>query len=149
MARSVVSEVEQEFGEPFWSVVKGFARDGYSKTATAMILGYSTSSCFLRKLERHRPDIEFVRGPDSVCFKEARKDQKGKFTDGMRAAMKRNLDARTDVIRIEYKGVTDLISGHAKRAGISYTTAYFRYKNKPEDLDYVFFSGKYPSRKSY
>lgn len=149
MARSVVSEVEQEFGEPFWSVVEGFARDGYSKTATAMILGYSTSSCFLRKLERHRPDIEFVRGPDSVCFKEARKDQRGKFTEGMRAAMKRNLDARTDLIRIEYKGVTDLISGHAKRAGISYTTAYFRYKNKPEDLDYVFFSGKYPSRKSY
>lgn len=149
MARSVVSEVEQEFGEPFWSVVEGFARDGYSKNATAMILGYSTSSCFLRKLERHRPDIEFVKGPDSVCFKEARKDQKGRFTDSMRAALKRNLDARTDVIRIEYKGVTDLISGHAKRAGISYTTAYFRYKNKPEDLDYVFFSGKYPSRKSY
>lgn len=149
MARSVVSEVEKEFGEPFWSVVEGFARDGYSKTATAMILGYNTSSCFLRKLERYRPDIEFVKGPDSVCFKEARKDQKGKFTDGMRAALKRNLDARTDVIRIEYKGVTDLISGHARRAGISYTTAYFRYKNKPEDLDYVFFSGKYPSRKSY
>ena len=149
MARSVVNEVEEEFGEPFWSVVEGFARDGYSKTATAMILGYSTSSCFLRKLERYRPDIEFVKGPDSVCFKEARKDQKGKFTDGMRAALKRNLDARTDVIRIEYKGVTDVISGHAKRAGISYTTAYFRYKNKPEDLDYVFFSGKYPSRKSY
>ena len=149
MARSVVSEIEQEFGEPFWSVVEGFARDGYSKTATAMILGYSTSSCFLRKLERYRPDIEFVKGPDSVCFKEARKDQRGTFTEGMRAAMKRNLDARTDLIRIEYKGVTDLISGHAKRAGISYTTAYFRYKNKPEDLDYVFFSGKYPSRKSY
>ena len=149
MARSVVSEVEKEFGEPFWSIVEGFARDGYSKTATAMILGYSTSSCFLRKLDRYRPDIEFVKGPDSVCFKEARKDQKGKFTDGMRAAMKRNLDARTDVIRIEYKGVTDLIAGHAKRAGISYTTAYFRYKNKPEDLDYVFFSGKYPTRKSY
>lgn len=149
MARSVVNEVQEEFGEPFWSVVEGFARDGYSKTATAMILGYSTSSCFLRKLERHRPDIEFVKGQDSICFKEARLDQKGKFTDAMRAALKRTLDARTDVIRIEYKGVTDLISGHAKRAGISYTTAYFRYKNKSEDLDYVFFSGKYPSRKSY
>lgn len=149
MARSVVSEVEKEFGEPFWSVVEGFARDGYSKTATAMILGYSTSSCFLRKLERHRPDIEFVKGPDSVCFKEARKDQKGRFTDSMRAALKRNLDARTDVIRIEYKGVVDLISGHAKRAGISRACAYFRYKNDPNNLDYVFFSGKYPSRKSY
>lgn len=145
----VMESVEQEFGEPFWSVVEGFARDGYSKSATAMFLGYNTPSCFLRKLDRYRPDIEFVKGPDSVCFKEARKDQKGKFTEGMRAAMKRNLDARTDLIRIEYKGVTDLISGHAKRAGISYTTAYFRYKNKPEDLDYVFFSGKYPSRKSY
>ncbi|MBO6226131.1 MAG: hypothetical protein J6N68_00435, partial [Shewanella sp.] len=76
-----MNEVQEEFGEPFWSVVEGFARDGYSKTATAMILGYSTSSCFLRKLERHRPDIEFVRGPDSVCFKEARKDQKGRFTE--------------------------------------------------------------------
>lgn len=149
MARSVVNEVQEEFGDPFWSVVEGFARDGYSKTATAMILGYNTSSCFLRKLERHRPDIEFVKGQDSICFKEARRDQKGKFTDAMRAALKRTLDARTDVIRIEYKGVTDLISGHARRAGISYTTAYFRYKNKPEDLDYVFFSGKYPSRKSY
>lgn len=149
MARSVVSEIEKEFGEPFWSVVEGFARDGYSKSATAMFLGYNTASCFLRKLDRYRPDIEFVKGPDSVCFKEARKDQKGKFTEGMRAAMKRNLDARTDLIRIDYKGITDLISGHAKRAGISYTTAYFRYKNKPEDLDYVFFSGKYPSRKSY
>lgn len=149
MARSVLREVEEEFGEPFWDVVEGFARDGYSKTATAMILGYSTSSCFLRKLERFRPDIEFVKGPDSVCFKEARKDQKGRCTDPMRAALKRNLDARTDVIRIEYKGVTDLISGHAGREGISRACAYFRYKNDPNNLDYVFFSGKYPSRKSY
>lgn len=149
MARNVVKEVEEEFGEPFWSVVEGFASDGYSKTATAMILGYSTSSCFLRKLERFRPDIEFVKGQDSICFKEARQDQKGKFTDAMRAALKRTLDARTDVIRIEYQGITDLISGHARRAGISYTAAYNRYRNKPEDLDYVFFSGKYPARKSY
>lgn len=149
MARSVVSEVEQEFGEPFWSVVEGFARDGYSKSATAMILGYNTASCFLRKLDRYRPDIEFVKGSDSVCFKEARKDQKGRCTDSMRAALKRNLDARTDVIRIKYKGVVDLISGHAKRAGISRACAYFRYKNDPNNLDYVFFSGKYPSRKSY
>lgn len=149
MARSVVSEIEQEFGEPFWSVVEGFARDGYSKTATAMFLGYNTSSCFLRKLEKYRPDIEFVRGQDSICFKEAKKEQKGRSTEKMREAQKRRLDARTDVIRVEYKGVTDLLSGHAKRAGISRACAYFRYKNDPNNLDYVFFSGKYPSRKSY
>ena len=143
MARSVVSEIEQEFGEPFWSVVEGFARDGYSKTATAMILGYNTSSCFLRKLDRFRPDIQFVKGPDSVCFKEARKDQRGRVTDRMKAAFERNS------FSIEYKGVIKTFRKHAADAGLSYACARERYKNKPEDLDYVFFSGKYPSRKSY
>jgi len=32
-------EIRKEFGEPFVDVVKGFAEMGYSKTATAKILG--------------------------------------------------------------------------------------------------------------
>lgn len=139
----VMESVEQEFGEPFWSVVEGFARDGYSKTATAMILGYNTPSCFIRKLERYRPDIEFVKGPDSVCFKEARKEQVGQVTARMKAASERSS------LFIEYKGAIKTFRQHATDAGLSYECARVRFKNKPEDLDYVFFSGKYPSRKSY
>lgn len=41
MARSIVAEVEQEYGEPFWDVVRGFAADNYSLNTTAKIIGYS------------------------------------------------------------------------------------------------------------
>ena len=143
MARSVVSEIEQEFGEPFWSVVEGFAHDGYSKSATAMILGYNTASCFLRKLDRYRPDIEFVKGPDSVCFREARKEQRGRVTDRMKAASLRNS------LFIEYKGEVKAFRQHAKDANLSYSCAKQRYDKYPEDLDYVFFSGKYTTRKPF
>lgn len=143
MARSIVNEVQEEFGEPFWSVVEGFARDGYSKSATAMFLGYSTASCFLRKLDRFRPDIQFVKGPDSVCFKEARKEQRGRVTDRMKAASLRNS------FFIEYKGEVKAFRQHAKDASLSYSCAKQRYDKYPEDLDYVFFSGKYTTRKPF
>lgn len=40
MARSVIAEVEAEYGEPFWDVVRGFAADNYSLNTTAKIIGY-------------------------------------------------------------------------------------------------------------
>lgn len=44
-----IREIEAEFGEPFWDVVRGFAEMGYGRTATAGILGYSRVG-FLRFL---------------------------------------------------------------------------------------------------
>lgn len=34
-------EIEQEYGEPFLEIVRGFAEMGYSRSDTAAILGYS------------------------------------------------------------------------------------------------------------
>lgn len=43
--------IEQEYGEPFRDVIKGFADDGESMTAVAAILGYSPRA-FINLLER-------------------------------------------------------------------------------------------------
>jgi hypothetical protein len=59
VARSVIKEVEQEYGQPFWDVVAEYAADGNSITMTAKILGYRDGSTLLYLRNRYRPDIKF------------------------------------------------------------------------------------------
>lgn len=52
VARSVVAEVEEEFGMPFIEVVRGFAADNYACATTAKILGYkhpTALGCYLKR----------------------------------------------------------------------------------------------------
>ena len=48
--REIMIQVEMEFGERFWDVVRGFAQDGYARGTTAKALGFS-GPCQLRRLQ--------------------------------------------------------------------------------------------------
>ena len=57
-------EIESEFDEPFWDVVKGFAEMGYSRRATAMAIGYNQRS--FCELVRSRADISWLSISESL-----------------------------------------------------------------------------------
>lgn len=59
MARSVVKEVEAEFGQPFIEVVRGFAADNYSCSSTAYILGYKHQTALRYYLRRHNLHVDW------------------------------------------------------------------------------------------
>lgn len=59
MARSIVAEVEQEFGQPFLDVVRGFAADNYACATTARILGYKHPKGLRTYLSRRGIKIEW------------------------------------------------------------------------------------------
>ena len=56
---TIIEQVEQEYGEPFWEVVRGYAADGYGCDTTAGILGYSSPSSFRRLIKRHGVVIDW------------------------------------------------------------------------------------------
>lgn len=45
-------QIEEEFGEPLFDVIVGFAQMGYGKDTTARVLGYDVSS-FRKMLKRY------------------------------------------------------------------------------------------------
>lgn len=59
MARSIVAEVEAEFGQPFIDVVRGFAADNYSCQSTAYILGYKHQTGLRYYLRRNGIEIDW------------------------------------------------------------------------------------------
>ena len=138
MARSVIAEVEEEFGLPFWDVVTGFADDGYSATATAGILGYAAPGPFLRLLDRHGMRDAFNQGQDTLIAQEARQSRRGVCSDAARDACRRASAANPTYKRIRMHGVTDTLAGHARRLGINARTAYKRSYRRPGDWDYIF-----------
>lgn len=138
MRRSIVKEVESEYGEPFWDVVRGFAADGHSIHATAGLLGYSSDTPFRRMIVRHGVQIEFASAQESVFQVEARIDRRGKCTQGQRRATQVASLANPSYKRVELFGITDTLSGHAKRIGLSRSTIYKRWARRPDDLEYVF-----------
>lgn len=138
MRRSIISEVENEYGEPFWDVVRGFADDGHSIHATAGLLGYASDTPFRRMIKRHGVKIKFASAQDSVFQAEARIDRRGKCTAGQRQAAQLASLANPSYKRVEIFGITDTLAGHAKRIGLSRTTMYKRYARRPDDLEYVF-----------
>jgi len=99
VARSVISEVEQEYGEPFWDVVRAYAADGNSMQMTAKILGYTNGSSLWYLIKHHKKDIEFpkmgycnaVQNPDPM-----REEDKQKISDIKRS---HNLSAAGDYER--------------------------------------------------
>lgn len=61
MARSVVAEVEAEYGQPFIEVVRGFASDNYACATTARILGYKHPKGLQTYLERRGVKIDWPK----------------------------------------------------------------------------------------
>ena len=142
--RPIIQEVETEYGEPFWSVVEGFARDGHSVNATAELLGYASASAFARLIKRHGITIEFADAQSSVFQVEARINRRGKCSQAQRSSTDRASAANPTYKRITYAGETDTLAGHARRLGVSISTARKRYLVNP-DPAYVFSTGSHVS----
>lgn len=117
--------IAEEFGEPFWDVVKGFADMGYSRTQTANILDYGQSS-FIRLLDRHGKRHWFRQGQESITAIEAREARKGRATQAQIAAAKVASANNPVYYRIQIDGRTDTLAGHARAMGIPVRTVYNR-----------------------
>lgn len=61
MRRSIVKQVEEEYGQPFWDVVRGYASDNYGCDTTAMILGYSSPKGLRELIARHGVTIDWPK----------------------------------------------------------------------------------------
>lgn len=138
MARSVMDEVEQEYGEPFWDVVRGYANDGHSKYAISEILGYASYPSFIRLIKRHKIDIEFVKGSDSIFSKEEKASRRGKCTDAQLAHIARLCGKNPNYLKIDYNGKIATLAQHARDYGIPERTVRGRYAKDSSDLDRVF-----------
>lgn len=66
----IMREVEEEFGEPFVEVLKGFAADGYGCDTTARIIGYESPGAFRNLLKRRKILIDWPPMSEQVIFKE-------------------------------------------------------------------------------
>jgi len=138
----IMRQVESEFGERFWDVVRGFATDGHSVQSTAELLGYSSGSAFRRLIKRHGITIEFADAQSSVFQVEARIARRGKCSEAQKAATERASAANPTYKRIAYGGEIDTLAGHARRLGVSVSTARKRYLVNP-DPAYVFSTGSH------
>lgn len=96
MARSVVSEVEEEYGQPFWDVVAAYAADGNSMAMTARILGYKDGSALWYLIKHHKKEIAFpkmgycnaVQNPDPMADSVKRSISQAKIKKDISAAGK-------------------------------------------------------------
>ena len=140
--RSIIKEIEAEFGEPFWQVVEGFAGDGHSVQAVAELLGYASPTPFRRLLQRHGVAIQFAGAQESVFQLEARQQRRGRCTPAQKAATVRASEANPYYKRIAHGGHVDTLAGHARRLGMSESTARKRYYRNP-DPAYVFARGSH------
>ena len=138
MARSVMDEVEQEYGEPFWDVVRGYAKDGHSKYAISEILGYASYPSFIRLIKRHKIDIEFVKGSDSIFSKEEKASRRGKCTEAQLAHIAKLCGKNPNYLKIDYNGKIATLAQHARDYGIPERTVRGRYAKDSSDLDRVF-----------
>lgn len=72
----IIQEVENEFRDEFWSVVRSFAGDGYASGTTAKILGFSGQDVFRRLQVKHGVRIDWPKhGQDN-----ANKEPRGEYT---------------------------------------------------------------------
>lgn len=150
MARSVIAEVEQEYGQPFWDVVRAYAADGNSMQMTAKILGYTNGSSLWYLINHHKIDIEFpkmgycnaVQNPDPM-----REEDKKKISDIKRS---HNLSAAGDYERrtgesaesaIRRLALSNTVAGTARAIGWN-SASCMRAWMKIRGIDIVFKSYK-------
>ena len=57
----IKKQVEEEYLEPFWDVVRGYAKDNYSWTTTARILGYHCPRTFKALMIREGIEIDWPK----------------------------------------------------------------------------------------
>lgn len=101
--RDIMHAVEEEYGQPFWEVVRGFAEDGHSSSATGVMLGFGSAASFRRLVARFGPrDIDWPEPNQSVLFKEGIKERT--VTERLREAFLANLAKARAVQRQRFPG---------------------------------------------
>lgn len=119
--RRRLAAVEAEYGEPFWDVVKGFADEGESVTATAAILGLPRTT-FRVLLARHGATGWFRPMAETAGFLSARASTRGKSSPARHRALAVARAANHTHHRIKLNGIEDTLTGHARRQGLSVHT---------------------------
>jgi hypothetical protein len=130
-------EIAKEHGMSFPAVVRLYAEAGHSMTDTAKILERNPEA-FRRLCQRQGWESLFKRGQDSIGAQQARVERRGVCTDGIRSACKAASDANPGCHWVTWGGVTDTITGHARRLQIPIGTVRNRQRRRPGDWDYVF-----------
>lgn len=125
-AWSVQRRVEEEFGRPFWEVVRGFAEDGESASATARILGYASHSPFLRLLKRHNAQGLFLPPTETNGALSAHASTRGVQYPRKIAALEQARKKCPGYRWIVIGEVRDTIAGHARRRGLNPRAVYRR-----------------------
>lgn len=117
MARSVVAEVEAEYGEPFWDVVRGFAADNYGCDTTARILGYLKPNSFRELIARHKIKIDWPA--QGSC--NAQKDRGPYSRDRIEKLLKANMESESSKVSIYEKRTGESIFELLERVKYTHT----------------------------
>lgn len=125
-------QISREAGKSFESVVRDYAEQGYSMTGAARLMGYDPGG-FRKMCHRNGWIGWFATGPYTRLSVERYQEQKGKFTPNLKRALERRKWPT-----VEYQGIHDTYSGHARRLGIKQRTMFNRKRVRPDDLDYIF-----------
>lgn len=116
--RSIQSQVEQEYGRPFWDVVRDYATDGESMSATGRILGYSCGQTLVRMIHNKGVAHWFRPGIETNGFVNRRNEMTPAKLEQIRRLQDRH--------KFEFNGVVDTREGHARRLGLSPKTVTSR-----------------------
>jgi hypothetical protein len=117
----IQKQVEQEYGQPFWDVVKGYADDGECVASTAMILGYAGRAPFAELLKRHGAYAWFTP------WRGGRRSQPTpEHKEKLRQSMTKARDNNPYYKQIDVEGVVDTVAGHAQRRGLKPNVVYAR-----------------------
>lgn len=128
--------VEDEYGEPFWDVVKQYADDGESISATAGILGYANEAGLRYQLRNNSAREWFKPRTQSNGWREARIATRGrKASAKARAELDKGRSAYNETKKVLAFGISDTITGHALRHGINCATVRVRMRRQSMSLE--------------
>jgi hypothetical protein len=119
---NIQQQVEQDYGQPFWDVVKAFADDGESINATALMLGYAQPPAFHRLVAAHGVQHWFNPATQTNSYKAA------KAYKEVTPARMEQLQSLKEQHKFEFRGVIDTRAGHARRMGLSPNTVATRLR---------------------
>ena len=107
----IKKQVEDEYLEPFWNVVRGFAADNYGCNTTARIIGYKYPSTFRALMKREGVQIDWPNPGTCNGFKEKGETTK-KGRDAARDAIVNNPDS---VAGLYFKSTGETVEQLARR----------------------------------
>ena len=107
----IKKQVEEEYLDSFWNVVRGFAADNYGCNTTARIIGYKYPSTFRALMKRECVEINWPKPGTCNGFKE-----KGETTKkGRDAAIEAIVNNPDSVAGLYFKSTGETVEQLARR----------------------------------